>query len=145
MNALRLLLPVLFPSWRFFPEVGPSPRIEYALLGGAEDKPSAWAAFQPRPDTQSFIQFANSLFWNPTGNTYLFLVTCCEQFLANNSQPALDHLTAHVREGAIKKSRADTHDHFQFRLIVVFRDGEEVKREELYRSSVLSLSELSGT
>ena len=36
-NALRLLLPALIPSWRFFDVIAPSPRIEYALGATSTD------------------------------------------------------------------------------------------------------------
>ena len=32
MRSLTLLLPALAPSWRFFPAVTPSPRIEFRAL-----------------------------------------------------------------------------------------------------------------
>ncbi|MEO0398494.1 MAG: hypothetical protein AAF224_03620 [Pseudomonadota bacterium] len=135
-------MPVLFPSWRFFPEVGPSPRIEYALLSPSDEKPSTWMLFQERPATLSFVQSLKSFFWNPAGNKYLFLVTCCEQFLANNSQPALEHLTAHVRTGVAEKSSAAAYDRFRFRLVLVFREGDAVEREEVYRSAILRRDEV---
>lgn len=30
LNSFRLLLPAIVPSWRFFDEIAPSPRVEYA-------------------------------------------------------------------------------------------------------------------
>ncbi len=140
MNALQLLMPVLFPSWRFFPEVGPSPRIEYMLLSRADDKQSAWAQFCPHPESLSFFQSAKGLLWNPERNRALFLVTCSEQFLANDSKPALEHLVALVRAGLMNENAVE-HDYFQFRLMVIFREGDELEREEVYRSSVMPLKE----
>ena len=36
-QIIRLLLPALIPSWRFFDVVAPSPRIEFVLLETAGD------------------------------------------------------------------------------------------------------------
>ena len=139
MRALQLFLPVLFPSWRFFPEVGPSPRIEYALLSGPDDAAPTWMAFAPPPAALSFAQSLKSLFWNPARNASLFLVTCSEQFIGNDAQPALEHLTDYVRDGALRQNPTTTHEYFQFRLIAVFREEDEITRTEVYRSSVLPL------
>ena len=32
LQTVKLLLPALIPSWRFFSTIAPSPRIEFALL-----------------------------------------------------------------------------------------------------------------
>ena len=67
LRTLKLLLPALVPSWRFFDTIAPSPRIEYALLRNAEEPPSSddWREFRPRPARQSAIRMLGRLLWNP--------------------------------------------------------------------------------
>ena len=48
LHGLKLLLPALIPSWRFFDTIAPSPRIEYALLHDPHAA-AAWREFRPRP------------------------------------------------------------------------------------------------
>jgi hypothetical protein len=47
LQTLKLLLPALIPSWRFFDTIAPSPRIEFTLLKTAQDASGAWREFRP--------------------------------------------------------------------------------------------------
>ena len=49
IRTLALLLPALIPSWRFFPHVTASPRVEFALLGSENEVPQHWQTVRPRP------------------------------------------------------------------------------------------------
>jgi hypothetical protein len=76
------LLPALLPSWRFFDAVGPSPRVDYALLA-AHEAPDAtsWHEFRPRPARVTPAGMFLRLFWNPVGNETLYVVRCAERLL----------------------------------------------------------------
>jgi hypothetical protein len=82
LRALTLLLPALIPSWRFFKDVGPSPRIELRGAGGI------WQDLSPRLARRSFAQVLLHLLWNPIWNEYLYLVTCSERLVADSSAQA---------------------------------------------------------
>ncbi|MET0545976.1 MAG: hypothetical protein ABWZ40_06670, partial [Caulobacterales bacterium] len=81
LKSLKLLLPALLPSWNFFDSIGPSPRIEYALLLTPEDQSPNWREFRPRPANLSFAAMLGRVFWNPRWNENLFLVSCAEKIV----------------------------------------------------------------
>lgn len=66
---LRLLLPILFPSWRFFNSIGPSPR----LMLQFDD--NDWLEFCPKPVQINVRQRLARLFYNPVGNKTLFVLS----------------------------------------------------------------------
>lgn len=79
LDLLKLLLPALMPSWRFFKSVDPSPRVEWALLKDVEDTPAHWQEFRPRPQHLTLRAMAQRMLWNPRWNESLFLVSCAER------------------------------------------------------------------
>lgn len=81
---LKLILPVLFPSWRFFSGIGASPRIQIALLNTADAIPEDWQEFRPRPAQLGFVQGLLRLFHNPQWNESLYLNTCAERIFEGN-------------------------------------------------------------
>ena len=85
-RLLELYLPVIFPSWRFFAEIGAGPRVEYRLNGGP------WVSATTPPACETLAAAALRLFWNRDGNERLFLVTCAERILTKSSPKAEDEL-----------------------------------------------------
>lgn len=79
---LNLLLPALFPSWRFFALIAPAPRIDIALQG------EAWQRFRARPERLGAGALAARLIWNPTRNEDLYLVSLSERLIATSSDHA---------------------------------------------------------
>ncbi|WP_341863517.1 hypothetical protein [Gymnodinialimonas sp. 57CJ19] len=75
MELLRLFLPVVFPSWRFFAEIGASPRIHFRTGDGP------WRDAMERPCALSIAQRLRRLFWNPGWNEALFLSALAERLL----------------------------------------------------------------
>jgi hypothetical protein len=67
---LRLILPIFFPSWRFFNSIGPSPRLKVQFDGGD------WQEFCPKPATLNPLERLGHLFYNPLGNKTLFIQSC---------------------------------------------------------------------
>lgn len=138
---LRLLLPALLPSWRFFASVGPAPRIEFALL----DDPKATPQWQPLIDPVirvSWLQSFLRLFWNPKRNEELYLVTCCERLLAERPDRSSfwqREILARVIQGqAIQKALALTSAHLVFRIVLLERRGDKVMVEVAFVSSFVS-------
>jgi hypothetical protein len=137
IRILALLLPAMMPSWRFFAMVAPSPRIEFALLGAADEAARRWQEFRPRPARVPLLAMLGRLVWNPRWNESLFLVTRTERFLEGGSPESLREILARIRSdlrGASGGSGAARR--IQLRLVVVRREQGGVVREEVYRSPV---------
>lgn len=83
---LRLLLPVLFPSWRFFSSIGPSPRIYIAFLDKVDQIPTEWIEFRPLPEFISVKKGLWRLVHNPQWNETLFVNTCAEHLFEAHSR-----------------------------------------------------------
>jgi len=132
LQLLKLLLPALIPSWRFFDTVAPSPRIEYSLLKTSQEIHGSWQQFRPRPAQLSIISMLKRLFWNPRWNESLFLTSCAERLIANP--------TEHSREEIVRRIKADlTIDtiatpYLQFRLVFWTRNDHQLEQHILYIS-----------
>jgi hypothetical protein len=132
LSLAKLLLPALTPSWRFFDSVGPSPRIEYALLKAREDEAADWRELRPRPATSSGRDMLRRLFWNPDGNESLFLTSCAERLL----ETPTDHSRSEI-EARIVSDLSQGTDYMQFRIVLVRRRDTGLVREVAYVSRVL--------
>ncbi len=75
MKALKLFLPALFPSWRFFDVIAPSPRIDLAMIDHPEAACDVWRECRPRPARIRMRDIPGRLFWNPAWNESLYLAT----------------------------------------------------------------------
>lgn len=76
---LRLLLPIIFPSWRFFSSIGPSPRIELGFSASAGQLPLEWQRFRPLPRSLPWWNYLLRLVYNSRWNELLFINTCAER------------------------------------------------------------------
>ena len=83
LRLAQLLLPVLFPSWRFFREVAESPRIE---LRGPDGR---WTDLTARPSHLPPGAYLRRLFWNRRWNEYLFLMSLSDRLAADPSPELL--------------------------------------------------------
>lgn len=91
LAGLRLLLPALMPSWRFFDAVTASPRLDFALLAGPDDEAPLWHAFRPRPPHLGFAAMARRMVWNPQWNEALFLVSLAERLVTTDDPHTASH------------------------------------------------------
>lgn len=82
LSGLRLLLPAIIPSWRFFDAVTASPRLDYALLDGPEGEAEHWREFRPRPAVLTSGTMLRRLLWNPQWNEGLYLVSLAERLMS---------------------------------------------------------------
>ncbi len=114
LKLLSLLLPALIPSWRFFKEVGPSPRVEYRLNGGP------WHLATARPGRFSPVRSLRSLVWNPHWNDTLYLISLSERLLTDP-----DRYGTHVPEELRARiaRRVPGPASLEFRILLVSRDG----------------------
>ncbi|MBP0484003.1 hypothetical protein [Sagittula salina] len=122
---MRLLLPALIPSWRFFRAVAPSPRVERRIWRNG--RPGPWQPVCPRPDHVSAVQMLGRLFWNPDWNAALYLVTLSERVVEQGSSRAAAEILARASEGF--------EGVVQIRLVFVSREGGGLAREVLYQSA----------
>jgi hypothetical protein len=83
---LKLLLPILFPSWRFFSSIGPSPRIEVGFAADKNSTPQEWLQFRPLPKRINFTLGLQQLFHNPSWNERLYINTCAEHLFESYSE-----------------------------------------------------------
>ena len=128
----RLLLPVIFPSWRFFKDVGPSPRVQYRLLekGAAQDWRDAW----PRPDRVRPGEMARRLFWNAEWNAYLFSVTCAERLIEGHKEYFEDMLTRLVAARVAARPGSG----LQIRVVMLERKFGGIERTTAYMGAPVS-------
>lgn len=137
LQTLKLLLPALIPSWRFFDAISPSPRIEFMLLRTAQDTSDNWQEFRPRPAYLSFSTMLKRMFWNPRWNESLFLVSCAERLMTNPTEHSRQEIFKRIK-AELKRSAADVTvmPHVQFRLVFVHRNGTQLQKEIMFISPV---------
>ena len=137
LQTLKLLLPALIPSWRFFDTIAPSPRIEFTLLSTAQDATGHWQEFRPRPARLSFGGMLIRMFWNPRWNESLFLVSCAERLMASptehSSQEIRNRIKAELERNSIDVSATP---YLQFRLLFLSREGAQLQRQITFISPI---------
>ena len=143
LHTLKLLLPAIIPSWRFFDFIAPSPRIQFALLNTSDEVPHEWHEFRPRPAHLSFRQMLGRMIWNPRWNESLFLVSCAERLLEFPTQHSEDEILKRI-EAELKSHSLATHvmtaTHLQFRLLVIKRQDSQLHQAVVFHSRIQPLS-----
>lgn len=134
LRTLKLLIPALIPSWRFFKAIEPSPRIEWVGLSSRQTPPENWQEFRPRPVHISVLAMAARMFWNPRWNETLFLVSCAESLMERPTDHSVREIVNRI---TAELARTGTRPPFlQFRLVFVDREGAELNRRVTYLSAV---------
>ena len=139
---LRLLLPALIPSWRFFDTIGPSPRIEFAVVEHPDAPVPEWQEFRPRPARVSLATMLLRLFWNPRWNESLYLATCAENLLEGPSAFREGELLKRVANDRHATSGFGQSAYLRVRVCVIKRDHGSIARELLFASAPRRLDEL---
>lgn len=140
LHPLRLLIPALIPSWNFFDWIAPSPRIEFALSSGAGPvAEAAWLEFRPRPARETVPAMAGRLLFNPRWNETLYVISCAERLIADRD--------AHGRDEVFRRIAADLPAgpggaFLRFRLVLLRRDGDTLRRDTCFVSEARSLDAL---
>lgn len=129
---LKLLLPALAPSWRFFDSIGPSPRIEYALTQTPQDEPADWRELRPRPAVLTFRDMLRGLFWNPDRNESLFLTSCAERLLAAPTAHSREEIEARL----VADLAPDAAPYVRWRIVTIQRQGARLAKDVAYASPV---------
>ena len=140
-HILKLFLPVLFPSWRFFDVIGPSPRVEYALLSSKDDAPSRWLPFRPRPARLSFGLMLARIFWNPGWNEFLFVATCAERLIQDPKEERYQEILSRIRAELERtpENRTVT-PYLKFRVVFVSRQETALREDVGFVSSTEPVS-----
>ncbi|PCI04699.1 MAG: hypothetical protein COB78_08180 [Hyphomicrobiales bacterium] len=140
LQTIKLLLPALMPSWRFFSVIAPSPRIEITLLKTAKDTPDSWQEFRPRPAHLSIGSMLKRMFYNARWNEALFLTSLAERLSSNptehSSQEILKRIKAELVRNSFDSFDSAATPHLQFRLVFVHREGEQLQKHVTFISPV---------
>lgn len=142
LQTLKLLLPALIPSWRFFDTVAPSPRIEFAQLKNKEATPKNWHELRPKPSKLPVSHMLKRLFWNADWNEALFLVSCAERLMVNPTEHSAQEILKCIRsEMRHSSTNMPATPYLQFRLVFFSRQGVEIQKEVTFISPIYQYSE----
>ena len=140
LNTVKLLLPALIPSWRFFSVIAPSPRIEIAMLKTAQDAQCDWQEFRPRPDAVSVGTMLKRMFYNARWNETLFLMSCAERYTKNPNEHSRGEILARIKTELKEDGDGQSDKPFlQFRLVFVYRNGAQLEKQVTYLSPIYRL------
>ena len=144
-HTLQLLLPALIPSWNFFDIIAPSPRIHYALLTKQGDIVHDWQEVRPRPARVSFFRMLRRMLWNPHWNESLFMMSCAERLLDYPTQHSEDEILKRIAHELLNTEVVCDETYLQFRLILIKREGEGLRQEQVYDSARVPMSQYLNT
>jgi hypothetical protein len=141
VRVLRLVLPVLVPSWRFFDSIGPSPRIEYQAWrpDAPEDPANPWTPWALTPARVGVAAMVARLFLNAERNETLYLLACCERVVDDGSGHA-EHeiavrLAAHLGHAPLAvPCRA------RFRIVEVYPEAGQLQRQVAFVSAPFAVA-----
>ena len=137
LKTINLLLPAIIPSWRCFDTIAPSPRIEFTLLKAAQDIPNSWQEFRPRPVHLPMRSMLKRIFWNPRWNETLFLVSCAERLMENPTDHSVQEIVKRIKTEIEQRPVNNmSAPYLQFRLVLVSRQGTQLRRRITFTSSV---------
>jgi len=146
-NMLKLLLPILFPSWRFFSSIGPSPRIQISFLQDENAQSHNWQAFRPLPARVSFWSGLGRLLLSPERNETLFINTCAERLFDEYSPMREQEIMRRILAAIARREivcDADT-KYVQFRICAVMREGQVIAQPVVFISKPNLLKPASAT
>jgi len=134
-RTFALLLPALFPSWRFFKQVGPSPRVEYRILN--EGQGSEWRESHLIQEHVGLWRMARRMVWNPTRNTQLYMVALAERLVSG----LVEHSEAELNR-LIAEKIGEVAGELQFRLMFMTPEGDQIVGTVAYESQPVALTGL---
>lgn len=143
LHILKLYLPALLPSWRFFDVIAPSPRIQYSVLKDKNEIERQWCEFRPRPAQLKFARMLWHLLWNQKWNESLFLVSCAERLLEQPTEHSENEIMKRIRKALITDSlntNLKGATHLQFRLLLVQRKDSTLQKKVVFHSKIDALS-----
>lgn len=139
LQSFKLLLPALIPSWRFFSDIAPSPRVEFCLQDKTQTLLWEWQEFRPRPQRLPLWRMVLRMFWNPDWNESLFLVSCSERMIEAPTHHSVKEIQNRIRRDLLKHPTLPTGAQLRFRLVFVRREGKQIVKEVEYQSAPFEL------
>ena len=137
---LKLLLPILFPSWRFFSSIGPSPRVHIAFSNNENDEPASWRELRSIPQNVSLEEGIFRLFHNPRWNETLYINTCAEHLFEAYSEmrerEIMRPILAAIKAGEIIPD--DNSVYVKFRISAVIREGQVITQPITFVSKAVN-------
>ncbi len=134
LETLKLVLPIFIPSWQFFKEIAPSPRIEFTLLKTEQDE-AKWQEFKIRP--QKNPSLLKSIFYNPCWNEALHIMNCAEQLIVSSQDFYAEEILKYIKtELKLKQPDLEATPYLQFRLLFTSRDQKDLREDLLYSSEI---------
>ena len=140
----KLLLPIIFPSWRFFSSVGPSPRIEVGFVADKIFAPQEWLAFRPLPQKINFTLGLQRLLHNSQWNEQLYINTCAEHLFDEYSEFREREIALRL-VAAVLKGEIAVKSEFEFlvfRIRALAADAGQVSDDVVFVSQPFSLKVL---
>lgn len=129
-----MILPVLIPSWRFFEEIEPSPRVQWALFSDSDASVGDWQEFRPRPLAITPFQMFCRLFWSPAWNDTLFVVSCAERIAQHAPAHSINEIKRRILSDIEQLPVKATGKLMRFRLVFVCRDETGLSQEIVFLS-----------
>lgn len=126
------------PSWQFFNEVAPSPRIEFAVLDTKDQEISQWQDLVSRKQEYKISDFFKSIFFNPEWNQKLYLINCAEKIVISQSK----HAVKEIFKAILEKLKLEGDKFVCFRLVFISKKSEGFREDILYQSSTKQVQEL---
>lgn len=123
-RLICLVLPTIFPSWRFFKEVEASPRLQVRVGAGP------WMPAVPRLARLGFWRALGRLFWNRDWNEYLFLVSCAERLIVEPTQHSVDEILVRLT-----RRHCCGAEHLCFRIQLAVREAGQITLHPVYESA----------
>ena len=140
---LKLILPVLLPSWNFFDIIAPSPRVQYSLFKPSKKTTHKWKQLNPRPKKVTFIQMLFRLFWNANWNESLYVVSCSERLLVKPTEHSENEIINRIKRKLSRKNKGKndkTEMALQFCIVVYYKENDEIYTETDFLSRFESIN-----
>lgn len=138
---IKLLLPILFPSWRFFSGIGPSPRFDIGFIKEGESDPATWIDLSQIPAEWKIWKGIGQLFHNPVWNDQLYINTCAEHLFEFNSEFREQEIADRLLRLFQLKSYKISNDvsYFCFRIRAIESDGLNPAEKIVFFSKIFPL------
>lgn len=139
LKTLLLVLPILFPSWRFFKAIEPSPRVQWTVKSDADAAATDWFIFRPTPMKITPLRMLYHLFWNAQRNDALFVVSCAERIAETPNAHSIDQINRRILSDIGHSPVGAAGQWMQFRLMFVRREGTELIQEIVFTSQAVPI------
>ena len=116
-GLLALVLPALFPSWRFFDRVEEAPVVEWRLLDRGARPLGPWQVYGETPPRVTPAQMLLRLFWNADRNAALFMLSCAERLDTAPDAGLEAEILARIRRTAQAEAPPDGFVQFRVRFM----------------------------